>query len=35
MVVAFFVLVITQGGHVVEHVVQMLRIHVLDRTGRT
>lgn len=31
----FFVLVITQGGHVVEHVVQMLQIHVLDRTGRT
>lgn len=31
----FFVLVITQCGHVVEHVVQMLQIHVLDRTGRT
>lgn len=29
----FYVLVATQGGHFVEHVVQMVQIHVLDRTG--
>lgn len=29
----FYVLVATQGGHFVEHVVQMVQIHVLDRSG--
>ncbi len=29
----FYVLVITQGGHVVEHLAQMIQIHVLGLTG--
>jgi hypothetical protein len=29
----FYVLVITQSGHVVEHVAQMIQIHVLDVPG--
>ena len=29
----FYVLVITQGGHVVEHVAQMIQIHVLKVPG--
>ena len=29
----FYVLVITQGGHVIEHVVQMIQIHILGLKG--
>lgn len=29
----FYILVITQGGHVVEHIVQMIQIHLLDLSG--
>lgn len=29
----FYILVITQGGHVVEHIVQMIQIHLLGLTG--
>jgi len=29
----FYVLVITQGGHFLEHVAQMVQIHVLGLTG--
>lgn len=29
----FYALVVTQGGHFIEHLVQMVQIHVLDRTG--
>lgn len=29
----FYILVITQGGHVVEHIVQMIQIHVLGLKG--
>lgn len=29
----FYVLVATQGGHFVEHAVQMVQIHLLDRVG--
>lgn len=29
----FYVLVVTQGGHVVEHLVQMIQIHLFDLSG--
>jgi hypothetical protein len=29
----FYVLVVTQGGHLLEHIVQMVQIHILGWTG--
>ncbi len=29
----FYVLTVTQGGHFLEHVAQMVQIHLMDRTG--